>query len=1154
MDIGNWLRSLGLERHEAAFRENEITENVLPNLTAEDLKELGVAALGHRRTLLDAIAALRGDSSAKTAPAAAPEAAEIPATTRDTAERRQVTVMFSDLVGSTALSARMDPEDLREIISAYQRCVAETVQRFGGFVAKYMGDGVLFYFGYPEAHEDDAERAVRAGLELVVAVAGLKTHAILQTRVGIATGLVVVGDLIGSGASQEQAIVGETPNLAARLQGVAEPNSVVIGESTRKLVGNLFELQDLGAQQLKGLSGPMRTWAVLRPASVESRFDALHTTGLTELVGREEELELLMRRWSKAKTGEGQVVLLSGEPGIGKSRLTAALLERLADEQLMRLRYFCSPQHTDSALYPIIRQLERAAGFQREDTIEKRLDKLEELLSKGAYDMREAAPLIADLLSIPTGGRYLALELTPQKRKEKTLAALVAQVEGLSGREPVLMVYEDVHWSDPTTRESLDVLIDRVSKLRVLVVITFRPEFNGPWVGRPQVTLLSLNRLPQRQRAEMITRVTGGKSLPKEIADQIIDRTDGVPLFIEELTKSVVESGLVTVSGDSYAVTGPAVPPAIPTTLQASLLARLDRLAPTREIAQIGAALGRSFSHELISAVAQMPRQKLDDALDQLVRAELIFRRGTPPDAEYTFKHALVQEAAYSTLLRTQRQQLHWRIAAALEGQFPDVTSTQPEIVARHYTDAGLSEPAIKWWRSAGERALSSCAYNEAITHLEKAIELSAQLDDGPANRLVRLQLQTKYGYALLHGRGQTAPQTIAAFARARHFAGLIEDVGERFSAYYGMWAASIYRGDLTSMREVSASFLNDVARSVGTPEICVAHRISGLTCWFQGDYLGARTHLEQALATYDNDRDRNLDSRFGYNPGVQAMLWLAAVLQVLGDSAQSVDLFQRALSLALQNGNIPTLATAHFTSCQFAMIARNHPLAAEHAEALIKLAREHAMPLWLARGTFGLGWARWWTGQPEGETGMREGLALLADMGVRLFEPFFGALLAEVEGKLGRVEAALKTLDRELALVEQTGERWFEAEMHRLRGELLMRIPQSDFASAQSAFSRAVEIARRQQTRMFELRAALALARLDQAAGRRETARKLLVSVLADMREGPKIPEVNEAKYLLESLDHPSGTTAAIGVRVCKKATHEIKSESRSQGGAINE
>ena len=470
-----------------------------------------------------------------------PRQATPSATPEDSAERRQVTVMFSDLVGSTALSARMDPEDLREVISAYQKCVAETVQRFGGFVAKYMGDGVLVYFGYPQAHEDDAERAVRAGLELVAAVGALKTHAPLQTRVGIATGLVVVGDLIGSGAAQERAIVGETPNLAARLQGVAEPNSVVIAESTRKLLGNCSSLRTSGHKDLKGIAGPVRAWAALRPASVESRFEALHASGLTELVGREEELELLLRRWSKAKTGEGQVVLLSGEPGIGKSRLTAALLERLAGEPHTRLRYFCSPQHTDSAFYPIISQMERAAGFAHDDTAQAKLDKLDALLAQ-SFDPRQDAALFAEMLSLPNDGRYPDARTGPAAAAAENPGSAYCANGGAVATNPVLMIFEDAHWIDPTSLEALGRTVDRMRTLGVLLIVTYRPEFEPPWIGRPYVTALTLNRLGEREIAAMIDRVTGNKPLPESIRQDIIERTDGIPLFVEEMTKAVLEA------------------------------------------------------------------------------------------------------------------------------------------------------------------------------------------------------------------------------------------------------------------------------------------------------------------------------------------------------------------------------------------------------------------------------------------------------------------------------------------------------------------------------------------------------------------------------------------------------------------------------------
>ena len=646
--IADWLKKLGMSEYAERFAENDIDIDVLSELTDHDFDRLAVS-LGHRRKMLRAIRELTASLIAPSAERQASSPTVPEPAPKDTAERRQVTVMFSDLVGSTALSARMDPEDLREVISAYQKCVAETVGRFGGFVAKYMGDGVLVYFGYPQAHEDDAERAVRAGLELVAAVGDLKTHAALQTRVGIATGLVVVGDLIGSGASQEQTIVGETPNLAARLQGVAGADTVVIAESTRKLLGNLFELEDLGAKDLKGITGPVKAWTARRPASVESRFEALHTSGLTELAGREEELDLLLRRWSKAKGGEGQVVLLSGEPGIGKSRLTAALLERPAIEPHTRLRYFCSPQHTDSALYPIISQMERAAAFAHDDTQQEKLDKLDTVLALSFTPRRDAA-LFAEMLSLPNDGRYPTLELAPQQRRQRTLEALAAQVVALSRSNPVLMIFEDVHWLDPTSLEALGRTVDRLRTLSVLLIVTFRPEFVPAWTGRSYVTALTLNRLGEREIAAMIDGVTGNKPLPQSIRQDIIERTDGVPLFVEEMTKAVLEA---EGEGDARKTTAaiPSSAHAVPASLHASLMARLDRLGAAKEIAQIGAVIGREFSHALLAAVAGRAQEELQSALDRLMAAGLLFRQGVPPHATYLFKHALVQDAAYGTLL-----------------------------------------------------------------------------------------------------------------------------------------------------------------------------------------------------------------------------------------------------------------------------------------------------------------------------------------------------------------------------------------------------------------------------------------------------------------------------------------------------------------------
>ena len=796
--IAEWLKQLGMSEYAERFVESDVDTSVLRDLTDQDLKELGVS-LGHRRKMLRAIAELPG------AAPTSPQPAFTEPKTQDAAERRQVTVMFSDLVGSTALSAHMDPEDLREVISAYQKCVAETVGRFGGFVAKYMGDGVLIYFGYPQAHEDDAERAVRAGLELVAAVSSLKTHAALQTRVGIATGLVVVGDLIGSGASQEQAIVGETPNLAARLQGVAEPNRVVVAESTRKLLGNLFELQDLGAQDLKGIAGPMRAWTALRPASVEGRFEAFHASGLTQLVGREEELELLLRRWSKAKTGEGQVVLLSGEPGIGKSRLTAALLERVAPEPHTRLRYFCSPQRTDSALFPIISQMERAARFAHNDTVQVKLDKLDALLTQSSTPRQDAA-LLSEMLSLPNDGRYPALELTPQQRRQKTLEALHAQVETFARKSPVLMIFEDVQWSDPTSLEAFGRAVDRITPHSVLLLITFRPEFEPPWIGQPHVTALTLNRLTRREVEAMIDRVAGNKPLLADIRQDIIERTDGIPLFVEEMTKAVLEADSQSAAERTAAVI-PSPTVAVPATLHASLMARLDRLGnAAKEVAQIGAAIGREFSHAWLSGVVRKPEAELQSALDRLVAAGLLFRQGVPPNYTYLFKHALVQDAAYGTLLREPRRVLHARIAETLESDFADIAENQPEILARHSTEAGLIEKAAGLWGKAGQRSFERSALVEAVEQLTRALAQIATLPATPALRREQIKLQVALIPALIHVKGYAAPETKATAERARLLIEQAEALGEPledplllYSVLYGIWVAN-YTSRSTAM------------------------------------------------------------------------------------------------------------------------------------------------------------------------------------------------------------------------------------------------------------------------------------------------------------------------------------------------------------------
>jgi predicted ATPase len=758
--------------------------------------------------------------------------------------------------------------------------------------------------------------------------------------------------------------------------------------------------------------------------------------------------------------------------------------------------------------------MERAAGLVHDDNPGAKLDKLDAVLAQTSTSIKDAA-LFAEMLSLPNDGRYPALELTPVQRRERTLEALILQMQALTRSSPVLMIFEDAHWTDPTTLEAFGRAVDRIATLRVLLIVTYRPEFDPPWIGRPHVSALTINRLAQREVGAMIDHLVGDKVLPASIREDIIERTDGIPLFVEEMTKAVLEAGSERAAEEAVAaVPLPTLP--VPASLYASLMARLDRVGAAKEVAQIGAAIGREFSHALLAAVVRQPEAELRSAINRLIAAGLLFRHGDPPHVTYVFKHALVQDAAYQNLLKSRRRVLHRRIVETLRDRFQTMAEIQPEVVAHHFTQAGLNEAAIEWWVKAGDRALDRSANNEAIAHLEKAISLAEGLADGPAQRLLRLQLQTTYGHALLHGRGHSQPETIAAFGRARELAAGIENAAARFSAYYGMWLISFVRADLAPMREVAVAFLRDARHSLGSSGAGRALHVFGVTCWFQGDYAGARKHLEQALAAYDHERDHHPAPRFVFDDRVVAMGWLAVVLWPLGEVDQAARLLDSALSLARQSGHRPTVAWAHAYTCRFAGIRRKPGQARPHAEELLEVAHEHGLPMRLADGLFYHGWARWCAGDGDGETGMRGGLARWNEMFYRLFAPLTGTLLAEREAEAGRVEVGLATLDAQLTAIEQTGERWFDAEVHRVRGELLLKLQRPDVAAAESAFLRAIEIARSQQTRTFELRAALSLAKLYRTTGRDQVASELLVEALVGFNTGPEVPEVEQAQRLL--------------------------------------
>ncbi|WJR80680.1 adenylate/guanylate cyclase domain-containing protein [Bradyrhizobium sp. NP1] len=1101
--IADWLERLGLGQYAKRFADNGIDVGVLPELKDEDFDRLGVL-LGHRRKMLRAIAELNQAEST----------AEL-VRHRDIAERRHLTVMFCDLVGSTALSARLDPEDMWEVIRAYRAACARVIAAYDGIIARFVGDGILAYFGYPRAHEDDAERAVRAGLDIIAAIGKLETREErVEVRIAIATGLVVVGDLISEGASEEQAMVGDAPNVAARLQSLAQPGVVVVAASTRQLLGDLFTFRSLGQREVKGICEPIAVWAVEGAVASESRFEAVRAARSIGFVGRKAEIEFVLSRQQLAWQGHGQMVLISGEAGIGKSRLVEALCDSIALTGQRRVRYQCSPYHTNSALHPFIAQLERAAGIRPQDAPGQKLDKLEAMLALGTQQVAKATPLIAALLSIPTGERYPPLGLSPAQQRRQTFAVLLDQLEGLARQQPLLIICEDMHWADATTLELYDLGVDRIRGLPIFVLMTFRPEFEPPWTGLPNVGLLRLDRLDRQDTRTLVEQVAVGRQLPREMMRQIIDKTDGIPLFVEELTKMVLESGLLVEESGRYRLDSPLPPLAIPATLQDSLMARLDRLAPVKEVAQIGAAIGRDFSYTLLRCVAGRDDLTLSAALAQLEDAELLLRRGTPPESSYSFKHALVQEAAYESLLKSRRQLLHKHIGEVLRDRFPVIAETEPEVVAYHFTEAGLSGVALEWWRKSGQQALKRSAYPEAVAHLGKAVAIADELPAGPGRTIDRLQLQISYGRALRGSLGHSAPETVAAWTRAREFAALNDPV-ELAPIHSGLFNASLTQGEITPMRELTESIMSAASRRPESPVAAiVAHWSSGVTCWFGGDYLSARAHLEQALAIYGAEPDPATFKAAALDLPFVIKRFLALVLWPLGSIERSRRLAREAVGApeekrALSQVNA-LVHSAVFDGLRGDMLRQT--------ETMLALAREHAMPLYVAAGTYLNGLAKWRTGdRTAGLADMRRGWTSLHENDCYLCEPFWGMQIALADAEVGQVETGLEILRELITCTEQSGQHWLDAELHRAQGELSLRCARPNVCCAEDAFNKALEIARRQQTKTFELRGALGLAHLYNTNGRAGAASEVLAPVLVGFGTAQDLPEIEEAGKLLK-------------------------------------
>jgi predicted ATPase len=960
----------------------------------------------------------------------------------------------------------------------------------------------------------------------------------LAVRLGIHTGRVVVGD-VGSGTRQEQLALGETPNLAARLQGIAAPDTLVISAATFQLLGGFFACQPLGTPLLKGFAQPLEVYRVLYESMARSRLEAASSTGLTPLVGREQEGQVLLERWAQVKDGSGQVVLLSGEAGIGKSRLVQVLTAQVASEpQAWLMPCQCSPYHQHTALYPIIDLLERVAlRFEREESLPQKLSKLEGFLVQYGLPLVETMPLFATLLSLPLPADYVPLTVSPAQQKQQTLHALLTILLRIAAQQPVLFVMEDLHWVDPSTLELLTLLVDQGPTARILALFTFRPNFSPPWTGRSHCTQVTVTRLPSQQVVEVIRQVAHGKALPPEVVEQIVAKTDGVPLFVEELTKMVLESGLLQEQEERYELTGLLPALAIPATLHDSLMARLDRLATVKAIAQLGATLGREFSYELLQAVSPWNEETVQRGLQQLVEAEFLYQQGLPPQATYRFKHALIQEEAYQSLLRSTRQQHHQRIAQVLEAQFPDTAQTQPELVAHHYTEAGRNMHAVPYWQRAGQRASERSAYADAVAHLTQGLALLESLPDTPERAQQELVVQMTLGPVLMAIKGGGAPEVERVYTRARELCERVGEPAELFRVLWGVWYMYNLRGEHQRARELGEELLS-LAQRIQDPDLLLeAHHALWAILFYGGELTAARSHLDQGLRLYDPQRHRLHAARYtGHDPGVCCRTVAGQSLWLLGYPDQAVASSQVALDLAQQLDHPFSLAIALNFAARLHHFRREASFTQARAEASMTLATEQDLLQQLERARPLWGWALAARGHgEEGIIQIRQALAADRSMGATRDRPYNLALLAEACAQGGQTTEGLEALAEALALLATSGVRWWEAELHRLRGELLLQAgvqrPESSVlthhstlrmphaAEAGACFQQALDIARRQQAKSLELRAAMSLSRLWQQQGKRAEAYEVLAPIYDWFTEGFDTADLQEAKALLEAL-----------------------------------
>jgi class 3 adenylate cyclase/tetratricopeptide (TPR) repeat protein len=1101
IDVDDWLRGIGCASHIEAFRDSGVTMDLLGDLSEDDLKELGLN-LGDRKRFLRAIAQM-SDSSA-------PESAQEPARgtaasgrTSDSlhhshAERRRLTVMFIDLIGSTALSSRLDPEEWREVIHEYQDAVAGVVTRFEGHIAQFLGDGVLCYFGWPIALEDAAERAVGAGLAIKAAIAKVTAcNEPLACRVGIATGLVVVGELVGRGTSQENTAVGDTPNFAARLQEFAKAGQVVISESTKRLLGSAFTFESLGARSFKGLPGQHEVYAVLEGDPAHDRFTARSGNSIGAMVGRDHELAILMERWALSAAGEGQAVLLAGEAGIGKSRICRALFDALSKDGYLRIRYQCSPNYRDTAFWPVIHQITAVSGIEQADTNDEKLDRLEALLSHAGQLDKTSIALVADLLGIRIEDRYGPIDLSPAARRAATFTALVDQVVGLSKNGPVLMLVEDAHWCDPTTLEMIDMVIDRIDRDRVMLLITSRPEGQPELPSLPHFTTLILNRLGRSGVEEIVARL-GGNKLPQSAIDAIIERTDGVPLFVEELTKALIESGEISV----------------PASLHDTLMARLDRLPEIKEIAQIASVMGREFDADPLAQVAALSQQKIAAALEGLRHVELVFPRGGKT-GHYIFKHALVRDAAYESLLNRRRQEVHGRIFDVLR----ESDLTMPGVLANHAAEAGRLDDAVEYGRIAAEEALRRPAYAEAITHLEAALGVLAMKRPSEAVQRERIQLLLLAGQARIAHYGYAAASTIATYAEIESTAREIGDKGLLIAGLYGRWAGHYVPGRNPIALEV-ASTISDVSMETDDQLArALGHRLRGTVLTMMGRIDEATEALAAVENHYDPEIHARFAARFGQDVGIANDCYMTGVLTLSGRFDSAAKLARKVLNDLDTVGHTHTTAYALGHLAVFLCAAEIEPLGVEIAEKCIVISERNRLPLWAALGHASLSMARVNEGHDaEAIPQFTEALDMLTKLNFDVFRTMLLPSYALALARTGNFTAATAHLAEARGLMEEHDGRFSEPEISRVEGQLA--VLQHNNVKAKACFEHALGRAQNLGHLSWELRAAKDLAVVLRWEEDNDRARDLLSAIYVRFTEGHGFPPLQRVAGTIAELD----------------------------------